>query len=121
MTSLQTQAETLAKDLALKGESRRTIATALRDRGLDEEMDDDRLHEIITEAAAMSQLSNGDPANRYARIVGMASIILGLAALWMTLSDSIKEKRRHTPACLGLVALVLGGVLLSKPSSASGV
>jgi len=117
MTSLRTQAETLAKDLALKGESLRSIAIALRDRGLDDEMDDDRLHEIVTEATAMSQLANGDPCTRYVRVVGMSAVVLGVIALWCTLSGATSSQRRHTPCCLGLVALVLGGVLLCKPSA----
>lgn len=119
MTSLRTQAETLAKDLALKGESLRNIATALRERGLHDEVDEERLHEIVTEATAMSQLANGDPCTRYVRLTGMAAVVLGVIALWCTLSGTTSSQRRHTPACLGLVALVLGGVLLSKPSSAS--
>lgn len=117
MTSLQTQAETLAKDLALKGESLRNIANALRDRGLHDEVDQDRLHEIVTEASAMSQLANGDPCTRYVRRTGMAAVVLGVIALWCTISGAINHQRRHTPVCLGLVALVLGGVLLCKPST----
>ena len=118
MTSLQTQAETLAKDLALKGESLRAIATALRERGLHDEVDEDRLHEIVTEATAMSQLANGDPCTRYVRLVGTCAIVLGVVALWCTLSGATNSHRRHTPVCLGLVALVLGGVLLAKPPCA---
>ena len=69
----------------------------------------------MAEAAYIRRLLPERPGTTLPRIVGSIAVVLGVGALWVAASGP--TMRRHSPGGYGLMAVILGVILIVKPSA----
>jgi hypothetical protein len=109
------EARDRAKELALKTGSTVAIRKKLEEEGLGGLIDRYDLDAIVAEAAYIRRLLPGRPKTTLPRIVGTIAVVLGVAAMWIAASGP--AMRRHSPGGYGLMAVILGVILIVKPSA----
>ena len=105
-----------AKELALKTGNAGAIRKKLENEGLGGLIDRYELDSIIAEAAYLRRMLPERPRKVLPRIVGIIAVILGVAAMWIGRNGP--SVRRYSPGGYGLAALILGTILIVRPSAA---
>ncbi len=103
------------KDLALKGLTATDIQRILEKREILVELDQAEIDAIITEVKAGMNLVPERPSRVWSRVIGIIAILLGFAGLAIGTLNSV-QVRRYSPAGGGLLAVILGTILVIKPS-----
>lgn len=98
------------KDLAIQGTSFQRIERELRKLGLSGLLHDDEIENIINQAAIARELMPFRPSRKWPRMIGMLAILLGMIALSLRGGGG-----RYSPAGYGIIAIILGLVLVLKP------
>jgi hypothetical protein len=105
-----------AKELALKTGNTGAIRKKLEDEGLGGLIDRYEIDAIVTEAAYIRRMLPDRPRKVLPRIVGTIAVVLGVAAMWI--GSKGPSVRRYSPGGYGLVAVILGAILIVKPGAA---
>ncbi|BCX47840.1 hypothetical protein HAHE_17480 [Haloferula helveola] len=110
------EAKELVEDLALKGATNSTIKKALDQKDLDGLLDEVEVEMLAEKArAALAMLPPPRPKNRI-RLLGIIAILLGVGAIWV---GGGSGRGRYSPGKYGIWAIVLGSILVLKPSAGS--
>jgi uncharacterized protein YjeT (DUF2065 family) len=110
------EARERAKELALKTSNVGTIRKKLEEEGLGQLIDRYELDSIVAEAAYVRRMLPEGPRKVLPRIVGTIAVALGVAAMWI--GSNGPSVRRYSPNGYGLAAVILGIILIVKPSAA---
>jgi|GEM_PF-5967771 len=110
---MKTRPEAIArvKELAFKGTGTARIQRILGKEGYVGLLDSREVEALANEAAAARNLMPKGPGKTLPRIIGLMAILAGIGA--MVLGQDYQG--RHSPAGYGLIAIILGGILLLKP------
>jgi len=98
------------KELAFKGMGSARIERILEKEGYVGLIDPWELEALINQAAAARSLLQKGPGKTLPRIIGIISILLGIAAISLGSGPG-----RYSPAGYGWPAVILGVILLLKP------
>ena len=113
---MRDEARKRAKELALKTSNAEAIRKKLEDEGLGGIIDRYELDAIMAEAAYIRRMLPERPRKVLPRIVGTIAVVLGVAAMWIGRNGP--SVRRYSPGGYGLAAVILGTILIVKPSAA---
>ncbi|WAC20776.1 hypothetical protein OVA24_05195 [Luteolibacter sp. SL250] len=110
---MKTRPEAIArvKELAFKGMRSARILRILEKEGYGGLLDLQEVEALANEAAAAKSLMPRGPGKTLPRVFGTIAILAGIGA--MMLGDGYHG--RHSPAGYGLIAIILGGILVLKP------
>jgi uncharacterized protein YjeT (DUF2065 family) len=110
------EARELAMEFALKHENATRIACLLKDRGLVGLLDLFELESIVIEAESIQQILPERPRITLTRMIGLIAVAIGVAGIWLVKGDL--SLSRDSPIGYGIAAVILGIILILKPSSA---
>lgn len=110
------EARERAKELALKTGDVGAIRKKLEEEGLGGLIDRYELDAIVVEAAYIRRMLPERPRKTLPRIVGTIAVTFGVAAMWI--GSNGPSVRRYSPGGYGLAAVILGIILIVKPSAA---
>jgi hypothetical protein len=102
-------------DLALAGKTIDQIGEALEESGMGEFLNFDELQFIVSEAKFAKRIMPARPGRIIPRLIGITAILLGLVGIWIGREGP--HVRGYSPGGYGLVAIILGSILIFKPSS----
>lgn len=105
-----------AMECALKGMDAEQIIQSLDQQGLGGSLSQEEVECLVIEARTAMNVMPHRPGRLLPRVIGCCAIILGAAALWLG-SDWPRMLHRYSPSGCGLLALVLGIILVIKPVS----
>lgn len=108
------QARNDAKEMAIQGHSMEQIADKLEQDGLGGTLDETELQFIVSEARFAKALMPPKPGKIIPRILGIVAIILGVIGWWIGRDGP--HVRGYNPGGFGLLAIILGCILLFSPS-----
>lgn len=113
------QAHDRAIELAIESGDVDSITKALRDEGFGGLLSDDELMSIVIEAGMMRQIQQNRPRYTLVRVIGVVAVLMGGCAILLGGGDdslSEAQLRKYSPMGWGTIALVVGLVLIVKPS-----
>ena len=113
----RTEAMDRAKELALKHRSAVRLARQLEKEGLGGLLDRFELESIVTESEFIRELLPAPPGRTLPRTIGVIALLLGIAAV--SLHGGLPAVRGYSPGGCGIGAIILGLILIIKPSSGS--
>lgn len=108
------EARERAKDLAIEGCSVAAIRKKLEDEGLGELVDQFELEAIVTKSDYVRSMLPERPKKTLPRVIGFIAVITGVAAMYIGAGGS--SGGRSSPRGLGLLSIIIGIVLIVKPS-----
>ncbi len=103
-------------EFVLKHKNANRIACLLKDRGLDGLLDSFELESIVIEAKSIQQILPERPKSKLTRMIGLIAVALGVAGIWLVKGE--RSLSRDSPIGYGIAAVILGIILILKPSSA---
>ncbi|MFT4176491.1 MAG: hypothetical protein QM627_07525 [Luteolibacter sp.] len=107
------QAQEIAKKLAVEGRSASAIQSELDKNGYGGLLDPLQIEMIVTEARAAANLIPKRPSHVWPRILGIVAVLMGFGGL--ALDDFAGSSHRYHPYGAGLLAVILGIILILKP------
>lgn len=110
------EAQERAKELAMNHMSAAAISQVLEKEGLGGFLNQFELEKIVAEAGWIRGMLPEKPKTTFPRIIGLIAVIMGIAAI--LLEGPGPSVRRYSPSGYGFLAVILGLVLIFKPSSA---
>jgi hypothetical protein len=110
------KARDLTESLALKGKSVSSIKKQLKKNGLEHAISPFEIEQITLRTEALKGFLPHRPGTLLPRMIGTAAILMGLGAMWLG-SHGPRVPGRYSPGGYGLIALVLGLVLILKPAA----
>lgn len=103
-------------ELALEHGNTNRIARTLKNEGFGHLLERFELDSIVAEAESIRRLLPERPRKALPRFVGLVAIIMGVAGIWIGIEGASVSHR--SPGGYGIVAVILGLILVLKPSSA---
>ena len=100
--------------MAMKGLSAAAIGKELKKKSMDGVIDRFEIEQRVTKVRALQSLLPRRPSRTLPRIVGAVALLAGIAAIGSRGADGVGG-RRYSPARYGIVAVVLGLILIVKP------
>jgi hypothetical protein len=104
-----------AKDLAMNGLSAGEIHRELVKEGMGHPLHPSEIQRLMLKVDMVRYLPPKPQRFHFARCVGVIAVVLGLGAI--LLGYSSPGMRKRGPGRMGVIALVLGIVLVAKPSA----
>ena len=102
--------------MAMKGLSAAAIGKELKKKSMDGVIDRFEIEQRVTKVRALQSLLPRRPSKTLPRIIGVVALLAGIAAIAIGSSGSEGAGgRRYSPARYGIVAVVLGLILIVKP------
>ena len=111
------EARERAIELAIKHGSIIPVASTLDSEGLGGLLERFELESIIVEADSIRRLLPERPRKTLPRIIGLVAVTIGSAGMWI--GTGAASVGRHSPGGYGILAVILGVILIVKPSSAN--
>lgn len=111
----QVDPKDVVKDLAMEGLTAADIQKTLEERGIAVHLDQTEIDAIVTEVRAGMNLVSQRPSRKLARVIGVIAILVGTAGLAIGTLDQF-HVRGYSPGGYGLIAVILGAILVIKPS-----
>jgi hypothetical protein len=110
---MKTRPEAIArvKELNFKGTGSARIRRILEKEGYGGLLDPWEVEALANEAAAARSLRPKGPGKTLPRIIGIMAVLAGIGAIAL----GRDYHGRHSPAGYGLIAIILGGILVLKP------
>ena len=102
-------------DLAMEGLSAADIQKTLKERGIVVHLGQAEIDDIVTEVRAGMNLAPRRPSWLLARVVGVIAILMGIVGLAIGTLDQFHVDR-YSPGGYGLLAVILGAILVIRPS-----
>ena len=103
-------------ELSFRCGSVRKVSRLLEDEGLGGLLAQSELESIMIEAKAIQSLIPERPRNTLPRMVGTIAMMMGVAGIWIEMGAI--HFTRSSPGGYGVAAVILGVILVLKPSSA---
>lgn len=113
------KARELVESLALKGATIRTIQKQLEKEDLGKWITPFEIEQIMLRAEAVKGILPHQPGTLLPRVIGGGAVLMGFGAMWLG-TGGFHVPGRYSPAGYGVIALVLGIVLILKPTSSRG-
>lgn len=110
------QAIERAEKLAMDGHSASHIRQMLRKEGLENHLVTGEIERIIARVDTVRRFIPRRPGRILPRVVGIIAVLMGAGAIVLG-SHGTGASGRRNPAAFGVVALVLGIILIVKPGS----
>ncbi len=110
----------MVEQMALDGKSDAEIFASLVRQGLmarDAAAEHQEVVELATRVRAARAMVSARPGRGLPRTIGFVAVCLGILAIVIQASEPGLAPRGYRPASYGIVALVLGLILLIKPSA----
>ena len=104
------------QDLAMDGLTAEDIQKTLEERGTGCHLAQTEIEGIVTEVRAGLNLVPPRPSWILARVVGVIAILMGMVGLAIGTLDQFHVYSRYSPGGYGLLAFILGAILVIKPS-----
>ncbi len=102
--------------MAMKGLSAAAVGKELKKKSMDGVVDRFEIEQRVTKVRALQALLPRRPSKTLPRIVGAVALLAGIAAIAIGSSGAeVSVGRRYSPARYGIVAGVLGLILIVKP------
>lgn len=101
-------------ELALMHGNAKLIVRSLENEGLGHLLEGFELDSIVAEAESIRRMLPERPRKTLPRVIGMVAIIMGLAGMWIGMGGP--SVRRYSPGSYGIAAVILGVILILKPS-----
>ena len=114
--SKYTEAKERAKELAIESGNVTAIRKKLEDEGFGGLIEQSELEAIVTESDYIRRMLPERPKKTLPRLIGLMAVIMGVAAMYIGASGP--SVRRYSPGGYGLAAIILGVILIIKPSAA---
>jgi hypothetical protein len=109
------EARERAMELAIEHGCANLIIESLKAEGFDGLLDRYEVEAILVEADSIRQMLPDRPSKILPRMIGLVAVIMGVAGMCITMGQS---SGRHTPSGYGIAAVILGLILIIKPTSA---
>ena len=103
------------QDLAMDGLTAEDIQKTLEERGTGCHLAQTEIEGIVTEVRAGLNLVPRRPSWILARVIGVIAILIGIVGLAIGTLDQF-HVYRYSPGHYGLLAFILGAILVIKPS-----
>src|SRR6478609_7540691 len=103
-----------AKEFAFQHGSVSVVARCLEEEGFGGLLDRSDIEAIVTETEFIRGMLPESPNKLMPRIIGVIAVIMGVAAMSL---GGMPSARGYSPAGYGLPALILGIILIVKPSA----
>jgi hypothetical protein len=116
MISKHLEARERAKELAVEGCNVPTICKMLGDEGLGGLVDQFELEAIATESEFIRSFVPERPKKALPRVIGFMAVIMGAVAIYI--GSGGPSLRRYSLSSYGILAVILGGIVIIKPSAA---
>ena len=110
------EAKERAKELAVEGCNVPTISKRLGDKGLGGLVDQFELEAIVTESEFVRSFLHERPKRILPRVTGLIAVMMGAVAIYIGLGGT--SLGRYSPSGSGILAIILGVILIIKPSAA---
>ena len=110
------EARERAIEFAVEGCNVPTICKRLGDEGLGGLVDQFELEAIATESEFIRSLLPERPKKTLPRVIGLIAVLMGAVAIYIGSGEPLL--RRHSCSGCGMVAVILGIILIIKPSAA---
>lgn len=104
-----------AKDLAMRGLSAGEIHRELVKEDMGHLLHPTEIQRLLLKTDMVRYLHPKPQGFHFARCVGVLAVVLGLGAILLGFTSP--GMRKHGPGKMGAIALVLGIVLIAKPST----
>jgi hypothetical protein len=111
----RTQAREVVIELALEDLSKVKIERSLQELELDGLLDPSELESIVLEVQAARRVIPHRPGTVLPRCIGLIAVIMGGAGIWIGAAGP--SLSRFNPAGCGIIATMMGAILIFKPSS----
>jgi uncharacterized protein YjeT (DUF2065 family) len=105
-----------AMELALQHKNSQQIADLLEEQGLGGILDRFEIESIVVESESVRRMLPERPSKILPRIIGLIAVIIGIAGIWIGVGNSFSSN--YSLAGYGIVAVILGIILIFKPYSA---
>jgi hypothetical protein len=105
-----------AKELAIAGGNVVAVRKKLESEGLGGIVEQFELEAIMAEADYIRRMLPERPKKTLPRVIGFIAVILGVAAIYIG-RDGFSV-RRYSPTRYGIAAVIVGLILIVKPSAA---
>ena len=103
-------------ELALMHGNANLIARSLENEGLGHLLERFELDSLVAETESIRRMLPERPRKTLPRVIGLVAIIMGVAGMWIGTGGA--SVRRYSPGGYGIVAVILGVILILNPSSA---
>ena len=110
------EARERAKELAIESGNVAAIRKKLEDEGLGGLVDQFELESIVAESDYIRRMLPERPKKTLPRVIGFIAVIMGVAAMYIGAGGL--SVRRYSPSGYGLAAVIIGIILIVKPSTA---
>lgn len=111
------EARKRAKELAVEGCNIPTICKRLGEEGLGGLLDQFELEAIATESEFIRSFLPKRPKKTLSRVVGLMAVMIGAVAIYI--GSGGLSLRRCSLSGYGIVVVILGVILIVKPSAAN--
>ncbi|MBK1884054.1 hypothetical protein JIN85_16665 [Luteolibacter pohnpeiensis] len=109
------EAADLVKELAFDGHSTRSILAMLEKRNWGAVLSRDEIDDLIRAARAAQKVIPARPSRLWPRAIGIFAMLIGVVSLVLNSPSSVSMLGRYSPGRYGVLAILLGLVLLIHP------